>query len=710
MIKTGDKIDLAAFESYISLTSSSIVGLVHIEPKNILLISDFDSVFEDDVINVFEKDGRLQAKSDRVKISNSIFDGQSLIDPSIMGDYSDKGMVLLRNRFFKSCAFNCNVQQWFADNGVTDISQLNGTTFAENIEDVKFITTPNSIKYLKFSTFDKWIENLEPDFGVVKYEKPPHFMNGQLVQTHYQLINSVQFTLEEMRAFLQPTFDFMTLVKEDPAVLRYWIQFKIEDEIEISPVLSKTDVIYKMMSVNKDFCRTKLYYDFRTDFMKSFTKDLKCGHVLVNGNYSVLCGNPIEMLMHSIGLFDGIGVVDQHCVYSTRFDFGKTLLASRSPHVSMSNVLITKNKHNNYIQNYMNSTNEIVYINSIGENILQRLAGCDFDSDTVLLTDNEILINAAKKNIDKFPVAVCNVGGIKTQRRYTPDDMADLDVKTSKNLIGDIINLSQELNSDIWDQMAKGATYQDIEKEYLDVCKLSIMSGIEIDKAKKEFVIDNGTELMDIRARWQKVVDGKTIKPNFFAHIARKKGYYNPQKKNYKKHKTSMDYLQQCVNSYRMSSRKIGTQSDLIPFSSVINKQGFNYENVRDKDIYNVLSLIEETNKTISAIYTDVSLEKQEQHIEAKRIRQDFIEDIGELILNRDTMIALLQTIEKPENSRYWRFLFYTFFGYPNTSFYKVIKSSIGEIDEIEQSDDGEIVIYAQKHTKKRRKRPPSLF
>lgn len=378
-IYTGDKVDLAAIQSYISLTSSSIIGTINLKPENILVVDDYESVFNDDCINVTEENGFLQAKHENVQICNSIWDGQSIIDPSAMGEYSDKGMILLRNRFFKSCAFNGNVQQWFKDNGITEVSQLNGKTRAKHISDIKLITTPNSIKYLKFGSLDQWLDVLESTFGVVKYEKPTHFMDGKLVQTHYQLLNSIQLSKEEMQEFLQPTFDFMTLLKSNPSVLRYWIKYQLEEEIEMTSVQSKTDVIYKMMSVNNDFYKTKLYYDFKKDFMWSFSKSLKCGHVLVNGNYSVLCGNPIEMLKQSIGSFDGNAVVEKECIYSTRFDWDKDILGSRSPHITASNVLLTRNKYNEDINTYMNSTDGIVYVNSINENLLQRLAGADWN-------------------------------------------------------------------------------------------------------------------------------------------------------------------------------------------------------------------------------------------------------------------------------------------------------------------------------------------
>ena len=175
----GQDTDLAALETYIALTLSSIINTIEIKPENILVVDDYKSVFHERAIATRLVDGWLVSKPEDVEISNSIWDGQSLMDRSLFGEYSNKGMLLLRARFFKSCCFNANIQQWFADHGIKKISQLNGYTRAKKIEDVKLITTPSSIKYLKFGTLDHWLDTLETTFGVVKYEKKTHFFDGR---------------------------------------------------------------------------------------------------------------------------------------------------------------------------------------------------------------------------------------------------------------------------------------------------------------------------------------------------------------------------------------------------------------------------------------------------------------------------------------------------------------------------------------------------
>lgn len=704
-IYNGDKVDLAALQSYISLTMSSIIGTIELRPENFLVIDDYDSAFTEDCINVTEKGGRLHTDDGKVEIRNTIWDGQSLIDISAMGEYSSKGMILLRNRFFKSCAFNCNLQDWFRDNGITDVSQLNGYTEAKNIEDIKIVTTPSSIKYLKFGTLEKWFSLLCPTFGVVKYEKPTHCLGGKLVQAHYQLINSIQLERSDIEELLKPTFDFLDLCRDKPSVLKHWIKYKPQ-ELGDEPMLTKNDVIYKLMSVNNRFYKTRLYNEFKCDFIRSFIKNAKCGHIYIEGNYSVLCGNPIEMLLASIGKFDGTRVVGKGCVYSKRFKWGETLLGSRSPHITASNVLITVNQQNETIDRYMNATEQIVYVNAIGENVLQRLAGADYDSDSILLTNNSTLINAAMKTTDMFRVAIYNVDGKKTPRYYTTEDMTDLDIKTSKNLIGEIINCSQELNSRIWHELAGGAGYDDVREIYEDVCKLSILSNMEIDKAKKEFVIDSYRELDDIRCKYKmtedmkKVPDGekpKTIKPWFFAHIVKQKGFYNPKTKRYTKFRTSMDYLQEAINSYKLRNQK-RIKGGFLPFCEVVNDAHLRSDFVDHKAISDIWSKAAGLKASYEYIYRtedDASVARR-MVTEAK---SGFYEYMDGLDLNKSTMISLLQSVESEKTEKFMTTLFYGLFGTGNRSLFNCIRDSREPIESIVPDPDGDIEIYGYRYS-----------
>lgn len=380
-VPKGRNVDLASLEAYIALTLSSIIDTVEISADNILVVDDYESVFNDTVIatEMETRDGKswLTTSEKTMEVCNNIWDGMSLIDTSLMGRYRRYGMLLLRNRFFKTCAFHTRISDWFADHGITDVSQLNGFTLAKRVEDIKLITTPSSIKYVKFGSLEQWMEQLEPMFGIVKHEKKTHYFGGRMVQTHYQLLNTLHMGYDDVREFLEPSMQYYEMLRTDPAVVRYHIKYPKNQSFAPMSLLSKNDIVYKLIGLNDNFCRTKLYASFLDDLTKSYIKNLRKGHVYVDGNYSTLLGNPVEMLQQAIGQFDGTSQMGAGNAHSTRFEYGKTILGSRSPHVCMGNIWLVNNAANEEIDRYFCLTPEIICVNAIGENLLQRLSGCD---------------------------------------------------------------------------------------------------------------------------------------------------------------------------------------------------------------------------------------------------------------------------------------------------------------------------------------------
>lgn len=746
-IKNGDVVELASLEPYIALTLSSIIDTIQIEPQNILVVDDYESVFKDKAIATRLVDGRLVSKPEEVTVKNSIWDGQSLMDKSLFGKYCDKGMLLLRARFFKSCCFNANIQQWFKDNGIKSVSQLNGITVADKIEDIKLITTPSSIKYLKFGTLKKWFDNLESTFGVVKYEKPTFNFNGRMVQCHYQLLNTLQMSYDEVAELVKPSLDFAELIKSDPAALRYCISYEYQnpdDKFSNEPVTFKEDIVYKMLSINDEFSKTKIYEKFKNDKLKGFIKNLRKGHVLVNGNYSTLCGNPVEMLKQSIGKFDGTSIIEPKTIHSINFKDGEDILGSRSPHVTIGNILITKNKIRDEICRYLNPTREIVYVNSIGENLLERLSGSDFDSDTLLLTNNEILINSAKRNYDRFLVPTKLINSVKRERRYTAEEQADLDIKTSVNKIGEIINLSQELNSKLWDRLNNGAELDEIMELYCDISQLDVMSCAEIDSAKRENPANNVLELKLLKSKYDtRDEKGRYVRPKFFKYLDDYKGYrvgyyiYMRKSKDeewehydttellgeakdtvkelseqyldyefsiekgrmtYKSFDTSMDYLQKCIDKFKTgtsSKKKYVNFSDvLLPSSSI---SGY----VKYSQVYRVLDAVRDTKKEIAKIWQDKSdMGKSKRRELALELMQECVNYIDRISMGKKTMRYLLTCIEDQKNKDISRYLFNILFATANEDFYNLIDASRSEIYSLEENDFGDIDIYGMKFAK----------
>lgn len=699
-IEEGQQLDLASWEAYIALPISSIIDTIHIPLESILVIDDYESTFQEEVVSVEIENNHLVSARKKVDVTNSIWDGQSIMDKSLFGEYEDKGMLLLRNRFFKSCCFNANIQQWFADKGITSVEQLNGFTLATDILQIKLITTPSSIKYAKFGTIEDWMKNVEPVFGVVKYEKKPRQFGGRLVQAHYQLFNTLQLSYEEMEQVLKPSLDYIGAIRRDPAVLRYAIQYPFDDGTGwYSSLDSKNEIVFRMLGINDKFAQTKMYYDFRDDLVKGEIRNLKKGHVLVNGNYSTLMGNGMEMLQASIGQFHGESIVGVGNIHSKRFAYGQTLLASRSPHVTVGNILLTKNVACELYDTYFNMTDGIVCVNAINENIQQRLNGCDYDSDTMLITDDALLIEVARRHYDEFLVPTNMTSSVKTARYYTQDDKADLDVKTSVNKIGEIINLSQQLNSLMWDRISKGASVESCMELYYDICKLAVLSNIEIDRAKREFTINSTTEINILKRKYKITDDEKTVKPQFFKMITTENGFELSDNVRYKYFNTSMDYLQKIISRFNFREGRECKRS-VVPFMSIVkepsgnySRQGYYYKQ-RDKIISVIRAAKEEKHKLFTGYDAMSQSEKESVWRYAGEIKQDCIEEVERLSSCPATMYLVLKDLDSPDCRDVAKFVFEVLFGRPDEAFFTMILNSKEEVYTLIEDDDGELEFY----------------
>lgn len=691
-IKEGDKIDLAAFEAYISLPSSSCIDVLEIQPENILVIDDYESVFEDDVVAVHGEGEDFVAKETRAKVTNSIWDGQSLLDISMYDEhYADRTMLLLRNRFFKSACFKTRIQDWFRDNGITDVSQLKGFTRAKNIEDIKLITTPSSIKYVKFGSLDQWFDNLYTTFGIVKYEKPTKYLDGNMVQAHYQLLNTLQLTREDIGNLLKPNFDYLNLIRKDAAVMRYHLKYPYSLADSDEPCLTRDEIIMKVMGMNSRFTQTKLYDNFRKDLTKAMLKEYRKGHIWISGNYETLIGNGIEMLQESIGCFNGESVLGIGNIHTKRFEYDRTLLGTRSPHINSGDVLLSQNVECELLDRYFASSREVVHINSIGENILQRLQGADYDSDSILLTDNEILINAARRNYHRFRVPTSFIEAKKIQWVYNNQSKAQLDINTSVNLIGQIVNLSQYLNSIMWERIYHDikngidadAAFKKQSKLYDDICILSAASGAEIDRAKRMFDVDTAKLLGILKERYgvyTKVGDNKKFtKPLFFKNITLGNGYNLSPNHHFRVFETSMDYLQEAITKFRADR----IENKNLPFCEILNPMDVDWSKSSGRcwnKVHETIKEIQSLRDRIQYLYIDYTTKSKDERQsivqEVQEVRSKCIETIQNKNFNSVEVYLLLKEIDKEKNKGYARTIFDILFATGNKALYEAIRDT----------------------------------
>lgn len=527
------------FQAYISLTLSGIAGTITLPKKSILILDDVTSNFNTKAMAVTISDENKPSISAsetcEVSAQNIIWDGQAMLDSSafeLANGFEDRTMLLLRNRFFKTCAFKTNLQQWFRANDIKKINQLNGYTTARKIEDIKLVITTSSLKYCKFfdnlttrEKYIQWLKNFgksDLTFGIVKADKPTKYFDGKMCRTSYQFLGTLGLTKEETYNLLAPSIEYLNNIKgADLSFFKHYCKmFASNINADFS---GKTSYQYQVsniaLSITNQFANTPIYRRFFYNQIASLKTHIKRGELLVDGTYATMFGNCIEFLYATIHkgydpnkttpTLNGepIRVLNDNEVYTTFFEAGTDLCAYRSPHITMGNCFLAKTTDNEFIKEYFPLSSSIICVNAINHNIMNRLNGADYDSDFILITDNPVLVTAVKRQYDLFAVPMlveCPAPTSCPSSAYnSPEMLAKIDNTIANNLIGVISNLAFVLNNIFWDRYNRydwmdksdAATKNNLSvfireeaSAYYDLLSsLAILSNLEIDKAKRDY-------------------------------------------------------------------------------------------------------------------------------------------------------------------------------------------------------------------------------
>lgn len=733
----GVEMDCASLEAYISLPTSSAIDRFQLKPENILLVDDYISDFEDivmatELINEKKDEhgniisGELSTGIKKSKISNNIFDGESLLDKSIFIEkgYEDKAILQIRNMFFKGIGINTDIQKFFKDHNITNVSQLNGQTMATDIRQIKLITTPSSVKYMKFGKFKDWLGKIEENWAICKYEKPQHHFNG-MVQTHYQLLNGVGISKKEMEELLEDTVNYIKLLKTNNSVFKYHLGLKQKvinsDFTKIHNIDNDNDFAMAMININDDFLLTKMGRVYRNDVIDSYVKNTRKGHVLVDGNYSTLVSCPYEYLLHSIGKFNGESSLKPYECVNYKFNKGEEILSVRSPQPTMSNIVVLNNTRDENIEKYFNvSSKEILYFSPIGWNILELLSSADMDGDQTLITNNSTLVKSAKRlqeekvingqKMSRFLISTDFTPKSKIKRRYTPLDLSDTDVKCSQNKIGEIINLAQILNSLYWDMESKGASEEELLELYKDISNLNVLSCIEIDRCKKISPVDSTKELNKIRSKYSlgkeeiTIKKGKdkenimaNIRPMFFKYLDGGKNY------SFKYFNTGMDYLNDVLNKKLESIKsKNNKKSKLLHELFYIDNDNLNNKN-NFYTIGRLCNIALKLKHKYGYIYNNK--DKYENLYEACcDARNECINKMLKLDINDDVVYEIIKRISLSYIDEHYKkfrsigkYIFEILYNRNRYGFIKYIKVKTNNKYELVRDENGKISIYGVK-------------
>lgn len=439
---------IVEISAYSPLVSSSIVGKVHIDPRNILILNDVDSFFKTKIVNVGvdENNQCITNIVDNYELKNTMFDGQSLIDSSIFPKDAE-GYVLLRHHFFKSASFCCHIQKFFKDYYKDDYENAQVEDMWGNkhfVKDIKLITTDNSIKWKKFGiTYGYWCDRVNENgcmFGIVKTAHKSKL--GDVQKMSYQMVNCLNY--DTMDKVVEDSLKYIDLLKNDnDTFLDY---------------LSKNDgfsndyeVLLALVNQDSDFIYSDYFKKRRKEIIGNYVRNFRTGKIIQNADNLVFVGSPYAMLLHSVGenvendktLVQEDGVIQ---CYTERFDDGEYLAGFRSPHNSQNNIGYFHNVYSREMQEYFCLGEQILAINVNHTDVQDRMNGCDFDSDSGYITNQPQIVEHAKSCYREYPTIVNNIPLLGTSSYGSSmKDFATLDSKLveSQKAIGQSSNLAQ---------------------------------------------------------------------------------------------------------------------------------------------------------------------------------------------------------------------------------------------------------------------------
>jgi len=553
---------IVEISAYAPLTTSTIEDRLHIDIDDVLILEDQDSFFRTvaEIVRAEEYDstervvdeekteknrktalvkGRVDIHGEPVyktvykkvpckkkkcvvnreetNVKNTLWDGMALIESDVMPKWCN-GMVLLRNHFFKACAFRTYIQKFLRDyadkHGVDYDSWLITDMFGNQhpAKNIKMITTDNAIKFLKFkdlmggtaaAAYDYWCGKVREDgcyWGCVKTDHPSKLSyQGDVQQLSYQMLNTLPCSLQDIGVLAKTSIDYVELLKSDNDAFEEYLR-------KNATVVNHYEMLADLYKQNHEFANSQMWKADKSKIISQYVFRLRKGKIVAPGDNLTVCGNPYALLLHCVGedwktdptLKREDGTIQ---CYAPMFKEGEYLCGIRNPHNSSNNLGYFHNVKHELMQKYFGFSKNIMAVNCIETDIQARMNGEDFDSDFNFVTNQPQMVEAARISYREYPTVVNDIP--ESGKTYTNDirEYAKMDsaMQTAQRAIGGSSDSAQLAQSYMWSKVARGEFDDEYQQLYHNVVILAVLAQCAIDGIKRQYAVDPNDEIARIR-------------------------------------------------------------------------------------------------------------------------------------------------------------------------------------------------------------------
>lgn len=665
--KEDELLDVPSWLTYESLVCSSIVDTIKINTKKIVCIQDLKCEYEDIVSLTKFENGELKQEDTLYKVKNNIWDGQVLINSKI----AKHCFQLLRTQFFKGAALSTDFEGFAKKYNIEYFTDMWSNKF--KVEDVDLIITPSTLKLFKFSykfeseekMFEYWRDNCDDEFGIVKYNKSSGDFDGKFGQLSYQVLNSIyNLNYNDVLNLMGDELQYIKLLKSNNEEY-----FKLH--INNTSNLYNDNFINTMVSINKDFYKTDIYLKYKSRVISDYVKNLKCSKVKIKDlDYYTIFGLPNLMLYVTSQLpvtYD----VEGDVIWCPSFKNGQDVFCWRNPHVSPGNLNVCKNLYFTDDLRFFDKLDEgnVCIINSSKSLMMDIFSGCDFDGDTIAITKNELLVNRVKqiKKDGFFKPPVNSIPSKKLMKTLNTDDISETDFKIGSNHIGEIVNLAALVLSYFCEIYNKDKTDNRLKRIADLVNMISVSSGIEIDKSKKDSDVDSVKIINFVKKELKDILekDVITISKNKLTEeekiefeitkdksilVKEKMTYVKPKFFYYSQNEYSdqycfrifecpCDFVVDILDNFKTKINRV-KKIDRVDINNIILKN----KNMEHSNRHQIQTIIDKL-KTYKSEYLDIRYSKKdelEKMIEGEKLHTKLVEQFRKMKITDDTIYCML--------------------------------------------------------------------
>ena len=352
--------------AYSSLITSSIVGKIQIKPEEILVLKDINSYMQGKVITIETNERKecIANYRDNFQLSNTIFDGQALVESEIFPDWAD-GFILLRNHMTKCAAFNTKIslfmkERFGSDYDIATVKDMWGRDV--KVSDIKLICTESTMKWLSFGvSFDywaSWVRKNDCMWGIVKTTHESKL--GDVQRMSYQMVNALD--MNSMPEVVSKSVVYIENLKKNNAVFLDYLRKNVN-------FANDYDVLIALVEHNPDFIYSSYFRDRKHKIIENYVLNFKSGRVVQNADNLTLVGSPYAMLLQSVGedvendpTFETENGAIQ--CWTERFRNNEYLAAFRSPFNSRNNLSHLHNIYHPYFDRYFSLGRLCIAVNT----------------------------------------------------------------------------------------------------------------------------------------------------------------------------------------------------------------------------------------------------------------------------------------------------------------------------------------------------------